>query len=564
MATPVVTAPEQQIPSPAPAAQPSTLAQLLTPVQPARPVSDGHQGPPLGSTSNLHQDTGSDTSSTGTGGGGSSRDASKDGPVGALVRALASRLGRTGTTRSIKRTHDVKENRTSGNSTATTNANKHDRTNKHDRSAHHRDHRDAKLADLNNKTQQHQAKDSRDAKTANVRDAKTDRSAKTADTRDAKSADTRDAKRADSRDAKTAGSTSAKKDSSAKTTDTRDTKTANSKGDKFAKTDTAGDTKKPDATKSAPGKDATAPGKETGAAQGPADKTDGPAPKTDKPGREAKAGVDHKKADTAVKTTPDATTTTPAPTTKEPLRTRSSREAGYRDGQRAAGVVGHVQAWRDGTRDGWDVRQAEDQDERKRMDTAKARNAVRPQAPTEPQMTPATGSTADLRKQQAAQAAARAAAPVPAQVTAVGENAIQFTADGAQHSMSRGEVRTLKAFERRIADKRTALGRAAEISRGTRATATDQAVRAQNLAETAKDVEGGDGLLRALTRLAEQAAQLRARAEEIEKRAGKGAEALAALAANAETRHGGIYKAVADSPLTAPAERDFYQDKQGN
>lgn len=37
-----------------------------------------------------------------------------------------------------------------------------------------------------------------------------------------------------------------------------------------------------------------------------------------------------------------------------------------------------------------------------------------------------------------------------------------------------------------------------------------------------------------------------------------GEEACRMASVNAEVRHGGIFRAVADSPLTKPAERDFY------
>jgi len=546
MATPVAPAAPaapQPVPDPAPTAPPSALAQIFTPVQPARPTGDAQ---PLGSTSALRQTADSDTTSS----SGNSRDGGKDGPVGALVRALAARLGRTGTTRTIKRTHDVKETRNSGNSTTTTNANKHDRANRNDSSAQHRSNRDAKLADLKNKVQQHQGKDTRDARTANTRDAKSDRSAKTADSRDAKKADARDAKTADLRDAKTAGSTSAKSDRSAKTADGRDLKKSDSSTTAKAGTSGGGAAKSSEAT----------------AKPGAAEKTLDPTVKPPSAAGRTEPGKDTGKPATEEKT-PAGTAatdgkTTPVSLAKKPLRTRSSREAGYRDGQRAAGAVGHVQAWRDGTRDGWDDRQAANQAERKKMDTARARNAIRPETPANPPMAPASGSTADLRKKQNDQAAA--ASPVPAQVTDIGESAIRFTAAGAQHTLSRGEVRTLKAFERRLAEKKTALQKITEGSKDTLAAATTHAAKAQKLAEDAKGVKGGDPLIRILLRLAEQAQALRGKAEDIQKKAGRGAEALTALAANANTRHGVIYKAVVDSPLTSPAERDFYQDKQGS
>lgn len=173
-------------------------------------------------------------------------------------------------------------------------------------------------------------------------------------------------------------------------------------------------------------------------------------------------------------------------------------------------------------------------------------------------MKPASGSTVDLAKKPAP-----ATAAVPARVTSVGEKAVEFVADGAAHTMSRGEVRTLRAFERRLADKKAAMGRVAEGSKATRLQAVEMATRAQRLAEDAKSVHGGARIVALLSRLAERSRVLRLKAEEIEKSAHRGSEAVKVLAANAETRHGGIYKAVVDSPLTKPAEREFYMDEDG-
>lgn len=130
--------------------------------------------------------------------------------------------------------------------------------------------------------------------------------------------------------------------------------------------------------------------------------------------------------------------------------------------------------------------------------------------------------------------------------------------------MSRGEVRTLKQFERRLGEKKGRLSWIAGGSKAARASATEHATKAHRLAEDAKSVKGGAALIGILLRLAERAQALRGNAEEIEKQAHRGAEAVQVLAANAEIRHGGIYKAVADSPLASPGEREFYQDKQGS
>ena len=108
------------------------------------------------------------------------------------------------------------------------------------------------------------------------------------------------------------------------------------------------------------------------------------------------------------------------------------------------------------------------------------------------------------------------------------------------------------------------MGRSAEESKTTSVLAQEIATRAQRLSEEAKQAKGGQRVLAALLRLTEQAQVLSGRAKEIQARALRGAEAVTVLASNAQTRHGGIYKAVVDSPLTTPAEREFYQDRQGS
>ncbi|MEU4301940.1 hypothetical protein, partial [Kitasatospora aureofaciens] len=199
-------------------------------------------------------------------------------------------------------------------------------------------------------------------------------------------------------------------------------------------------------------------------------------------------------------------------------------------------------------------------------------------------MVPVSGSTADLANEPpAAPAAGPVIAPSPTRIPAqagspdaaataepvqhvhAGADSVTFAApDGAGHTMSRGEVRTLKQFERRLAAKGQVLAKVAEGSKDIRATAVDQATRAQRLAEDAKQVKGGDRLVAMAQRLAERVQTLRAKAEQTEKGAERGTEAVKALASNAEKRHGVIYKAVVDSPLTSPAEREFYQDKEGS
>ncbi|MER8188203.1 hypothetical protein [Kitasatospora sp. NPDC094015] len=696
--TPPTAAPAGASPAPAGQTPEGPLAQLLTPVSPARPTA------PLGSTATLGQGTAGtpDAAKTADGKG---PDPGSEGPLSALVRALASRWGRTGTTTAIKRNHAVTETRVSGNSTTTSNNNKSDRVAKNERSAQHRSNqdakssRDAKVADLNNKTSAQHGKSTSESKRAANSDAKR------ADNRDTKRSDAKDAKSSDSRAAKDDTATRASTDS--RSSKGSDAKTSKSSDVKSAKADRES---KPGG-RSGSGADRAGDKSGTGPKPDSQGTPDRPASKPDDPGQAgAKAGKDTKPAEAKVdlakkEKNPESGTNVagggPADGGSTPPRTRPAREAGYRDGKRAAGAVGHAQAYRDGVKDGWSDRQAADKAERKKMDALKLANALRPRPPLAPTMGRAGGSTADLaRKEQqkpkaapvppkpataptvpvqaggpdrrksgvdlakkpvvppkptmaptvpaqtggpgrpmngvdmvkepaerrpepaaekvqlgpvarsgpvataatavtsggpdvvAVTAAAavedavrpRPAAPAPgapttiagrsahpmsrddaepAEVRHVGAEVVAFTVDNGHHVLSRGEVRSLKAFERRMAEKEKQLARIAEGSKQTAAIAAGHARSAQVLLESAKKEGVGNGLVGVITRLAEQVALLRAKAEAVERDAHRGAEAVSVLVANAEMRHGGIYQAVVDSPLTTPAERTFYQDKQG-
>lgn len=540
-AAPAAAAPEPE-PNPAPA--PGPLARILTPVEPARPVQ------PLGSTATMGQPA-EDAGTQGKDGSGKSAPAKgsdRGSPTAALIHALAARLARGGT--AVKRTHAITETRVSGTTSTGTGTNKNDRLHKHD--AQHKTNRDAKLADLKNKTQAGKTNHDRrqtagtDAKTASPRAAKSDTAARSdrgGESAHPKAATTVTSSKPDARNPPS---------SSPKTADAKAAAPASAKAGPTTKT---------------PG-----PATPAGAAGRPTSpSTPAPGPSQTKPadpkGLNAKTTAAAKRAAVApAGPTKDAS----APAAKKPqaepaaaaaapkLRTRPAREAGYRDGTRAAAATGQVRAYKDGVVDGWDDRTAADKAEQRRMDDTRARNAIKPKPKDGPPMKPASGSTTDLEKK-----ATTAPAAVPAQVTAVGGKAIEFAADGASHTMSRGEVRTLKVFERRLVEKKAAMGRVAEGSKATRLQAVEMATRAQRLAESAKGVHGGARIVALLSRLAERTQVLRQRAEEIEKSARRGSEAVTVLAANAETRHGGIYRAVVDSPLTKPAEREFYMDKQG-
>ncbi|WP_409239384.1 hypothetical protein [Streptomyces sp. PA5.6] len=73
---------------------------------------------------------------------------------------------------------------------------------------------------------------------------------------------------------------------------------------------------------------------------------------------------------------------------------------------------------------------------------------------------------------------------------------------------------------------------------------------------TAKEV--GANLIGKCEVLKEQLDLQAAAAKDLHDKIQGGEEACRTASANAELRHGPIFRAVADSPLTKPAERDFY------
>ncbi|MEU9703126.1 hypothetical protein [Streptomyces sp. NPDC047981] len=234
--------------------------------------------------------------------------------------------------------------------------------------------------------------------------------------------------------------------------------------------------------------------------------------------------------------------------TTRPLGTRGSRETGYRDGARAARAAAHVQAYADGVKDGWADVQDTARQEKTALDTAHAarkqqRDKDTPVPPTQtippkPTRPPAT--------------------PIP--VTGVDAASVHL-GDGANRTaLARGEVRTLKKFQRRLEAKTETMQQVAERSRGLETHATQQAEAITRLLEAAKGVKGGEDLLATLARLQDAANAQAGLAGDVSKRAVRGADACSAVHANAQTRYGGIYQAVVDSPLTKPAEGDFYKE----
>jgi hypothetical protein len=224
-----------------------------------------------------------------------------------------------------------------------------------------------------------------------------------------------------------------------------------------------------------------------------------------------------------------------------PINTQPSREAGYRDGSRTAKATAHVKAYRDGFKDGHHDTSKAAEREKQRLDEA---HEARKQQRAKDQ--PVTASSADHQPQ----------GPQPIDVKEVTDTHV--TLDSGK-TYTRGEVRNLKQYERRMAVKATNMGKAAEGTRQLEAHAEQQADKAFKFLEMAKTVEGGDRFVGILTRLHEAATIQIREAQELHKRVVRAAENTRVVLVNVEIRYGGIYKAVCESPLTKPAELNWYR-----
>jgi DNA repair ATPase RecN len=150
--------------------------------------------------------------------------------------------------------------------------------------------------------------------------------------------------------------------------------------------------------------------------------------------------------------------------------------------------------------------------------------------------------------------------PQPVPVTGIDATHVHLGDGAARDSISRGEVRTLRRFQQRLDAKTDRLTMVGEATRTLEQHANEQAKQVMELLEQARGVKGGDKLVAALAKLADAAQVQATKASEIYKRAVRSGEACKALHGNAETRYGGIYKAVVDSPETSPAEMNYYRE----
>jgi hypothetical protein len=279
----------------------------------------------------------------------------------------------------------------------------------------------------------------------------------------------------------------------------------------------------------------------------PAKDTMPPSGKTPAPGQpdKAKDGKQDTDSQRDSKTKDGKKPATPAK--HDSFSTQASREAGYRDGTRVGKVIAHAQAYRDGVQDGYgDVKEAASR-EKAHLDAAHQQQRKNTDDSSKEQQVTA-GSSADYHQAQ----------PIP--VTGVTATHVHLGGTAARTSMTRGEVRSLKAYERRLEEKEHLAWQTAEKTKHLHEHAKMQALACEKILEQGRSVKGGDKLIAKLARLHEQAQTQAAKAEEIHKRALRAADACNSALSNARTRYDGIYQAVVDSDETAPAEMAFYRD----
>jgi hypothetical protein len=277
-------------------------------------------------------------------------------------------------------------------------------------------------------------------------------------------------------------------------------------------------------------------------------KTDKPAPKADPAAKKTAGGKDTPAtADGEKKATGKTAGGEKKPPTApgKTFTTRDSRDTGFRDGSRLARTTAQAKAYRDGFKDGWvDTTEAA---ERQKTNLDKA-HALRKQQLDQEREQPVTSTSADYHQAQ------------PIEVTGVDEKHVFLGAGAARDSLTRGEVRSLKAAERRLEAKVSLLLKGAEQARTLQAHAGEQGKEATQLLEQARGSKAGGKVIGSLSRTQEDTtAQIRA-AEDLYKRAIRGAEQSSAALANVKTRYGGLYTAVVNSPETKPAEMSFYRD----
>ncbi|MYW43069.1 hypothetical protein [Streptomyces sp. SID161] len=147
----------------------------------------------------------------------------------------------------------------------------------------------------------------------------------------------------------------------------------------------------------------------------------------------------------------------------------------------------------------------------------------------------------------------------PIQVESIDAAHLVLGRGADRQNISRGEVRNLKQFERRLGEKSVIMKQLAEHTQALKAHADAQAKRVTFLLDAAKSVKDGGRLTSQLTKLQDAATTQAHHAAELYKRALRASEACVVLYSNVSTRYDDMYYAVVNSPETAPAELRFYK-----
>ncbi|NUQ95888.1 MAG: hypothetical protein HOY79_04765 [Streptomyces sp.] len=263
---------------------------------------------------------------------------------------------------------------------------------------------------------------------------------------------------------------------------------------------------------------------------------------------------------------PDPTKTTPSPS-RTTVDTKASREAGYRDGTRIGKVKAHVGAYTDGVKDGKaDMQEAAARD-KARLDQARQQRRQPPPAPIPPKPTvppkpsvpPAPDPRTILHKPKETPVAPASSTAAPIKVDRIDDKNLHLGDGAARTTIGRGEVRRLKDFERQFTVKADTMTRIGDAAKMFAANDAERTKAITYLMEQARAVDGGEDLIADLTRLQEAATVREAKAAELHRQAVRGADNTRTLLANVETRYGGMYQAVVDSPRTKPAESAYYR-----
>ncbi|MCY0947273.1 MULTISPECIES: hypothetical protein [Streptomyces] len=148
--------------------------------------------------------------------------------------------------------------------------------------------------------------------------------------------------------------------------------------------------------------------------------------------------------------------------------------------------------------------------------------------------------------------------PVPHTATVDDKGVHVTTAAGKSRTYSGGEVMTLTQVIDLAEGSATLCQSSSETCLGLVDESTELASDCDVLIAEITEKGVGANLIDKCVFLQEQLSLQAAAAKKLHDQIQGGEEACRTASANAEVRHGQIFRAVADSPLTKPAERDFY------